>query len=329
MFTIAQRHRCKVEDMNKPIVCVAALTYKRPQGIKELLAGLNALACPKGWSVRYLIVDNDPNGSAESAVRAAQGSFDGRLDYVIEDKVGIPAARNRALREGIAAGATLFCFIDDDETPAVDWLTELVLHRERTGAMLIGGPLRRTLSGRPRSFAHRIFARSLVARRRLAESWAALRASRGRSVPVYTSNWMCDLTVAREHGIFFDEAMRFSGGSDAAFDRAVIDQGLPTSWCPTAIVSEPIAQERLSIRYQFRRSRDQGIVRASLTDASLPQILLREIPRFGAGAILLVVPVLGMASFSAGLHLIASSLGHLQYRRGAQSNLYARQSVAS
>lgn len=311
-----------------PVVYVAALTYKRPDGVKDLLAGLNALDRPAGWDVVFLIVDNDSQGSAGSVVRQARTAFDGRLDYVIEEQAGIPAARNRALREAIAAGAARLCFIDDDETPASDWLTELMAHCDKSGAVLIGGPLERRLSGTPRSLVHRIFARSLVARRRLANAVAGLRGRLGRPVPVYTSNWLCDLAIVRDGGLFFDETMRFSGGSDAAFYRAVRDRGLPTSWCPTAIVSEPIAQERLSIRYQFRRSRDQGMVRASLEKRRSGDLLLRQLPRLSAGAALMVLPVLGVASFSAGLHLIGSSLGQIAHLRGGASTLYARASAA-
>ena len=310
-----------------PIVTVAALTYKRPEGVKELLQGLAALRHPEGWEVRFLIVDNDPDDSARAAVSEAGASLPG-LSYVVEPEPGIPAARNRALQEATESGATLLCFLDDDETPEADWLTQLVAFWRATGAALIGGPLRRTLSGKPRSALHRWFAKSLVARRSLAERLAASRASAGKPVPVYTSNWMCALEPVRKRGLAFDRSMRFSGGSDAAFYRAARAQGLATGWCSRAIVSEPISQERLSIRYQFRRSRDQGIVAAQLEGRSGLATVLRQAPRAAAGLGLLVVPVLGVASLATGLHLIASAAGHLAGLRGRQSSLYERPTPA-
>jgi succinoglycan biosynthesis protein ExoM len=309
-----------------PIVTVAALTYKRPEGVKELLQGLAALHRPEGWQVRFLIVDNDPEQSARATVSEAGKWLEG-LHYVAEPEPGIPAARNRALDEASASGAALLCFLDDDETPEPYWLAELVAYWRATGVALIGGPLRRTLWGQPRSALHRWFAHSLVARRTLAERLAASRAAAGKPVPVYTSNWMCALEPVREVGLSFDRNMRFSGGSDYAFYRAALELGLPTGWCANAIVSEPIAQDRLSIRYQYRRSRDQGIVAAQLEGRSGVATLLRQAPRAVAGLGLLVLPVFGVASFATGLQLIASAAGHLAWLRGRQSSLYERSTL--
>lgn len=315
--------------MTETIVYVAALTYKRPEGVSELLEGWLRLRRPAGCEVRFLLVDNDPEGSAGMVAEGAMAGFGGHLHYIVEPEPGIPAARNRALRETMGRGGTLLCFLDDDETPDPDWLVEMISHWRRTGAVLIGGPLRRTLSGAPRSPLHSFFARSLVARRTLAERRAAKAAEAGKPVPVYTSNWMCELSVMRERGFWFEGSMRFSGGSDVAFYRAVCRQGLPTSWCATAIVSEPIEADRLTIGYQFRRSRDQGIVMARLQGKPRPRLYAEQLPRAAAGIVLMAVPLLGLASFAAGLHLLASAAGHIAATRGKESALYARRVATS
>ncbi|RHW18377.1 glycosyltransferase [Sphingomonas gilva] len=309
----------------KPIVYVAALTYKRPEDVAQLLRGCSRLALPEDWEVRFLIVDNDPQGSARALVEREAPAF----GYVVEPEPGIPAARNRALREGLAGGGRLLCFLDDDETPERGWLREMIAHWERTGAALIGGPLRRTMPRDALPAWRRLFARSLIARRSLAEKRAERDAAAGRPVPVNTSNWLCELAIVRDHDLWFDSAMRYSGGSDAAFYRAVRDAGLAVSWCPTAIVSEPITADRLSIRYQFGRSRAQGIVMAALRDLPAARVLLEQLPRAAAGLALMVVPVIGIASFAAGLHLLGAAAGHVAHLRGRTSALYARREAAA
>lgn len=312
----------------KPIVYVAALTYKRHEDVAELLRACGTLALPEGWEVRFLIVDNDPLGSARELVERGMPAFDGRLAYVVEPEPGIPAARNRALREGLEGG-TLLCFLDDDETPERGWLTEMIAHWERTGAVLIGGPLRRTMPRDALPAWRRLFARSLIARRSLAEKRAERDVAAGRPVPVNTSNWLCQLSIVRDHDLWFDSGMRYSGGSDAAFYRAVRDAGLAVSWCPTAIVSEPITADRLSIRYQFCRSRAQGIVMAGLRNLPAARVLLEQLPRGAVGLALMILPVIGIASFAAGLHLLGAAAGHVAHLRGRTSALYARREAAA
>jgi succinoglycan biosynthesis protein ExoM len=312
-----------------PIVYVAALTYRRPEDLTSLLGGLAALGLPTSWDVRFLIVDNDPEGSARSIVQSQHSRFSGRLHYVTEADPGIPAARNRALRMAKETAAELLCFLDDDEIPQADWLEVLIAHRTMSGAHLIGGPLRRTAPPGRLTWKQALMVKSLIARRSLAECGAAVRASSSQPVPVYTSNWLCDIDAARKHDLWFDEKMRFSGGSDAAFYKEARAKGLKTSWCAEAIVSEPITHERLGIGYQFRRSRDQAIVDANLRKEPVLRSLSEQVPRGLAGAVLLVLPLIGVASFATGLHLVATAFGHLSYLRGKQSSLYARATEVS
>ena len=312
-----------------PIVYVAALTYKRPEDLISLLDGLKNLRLPSDWDVRFLIVDNDPEGSAGTLIALQQPRFFGGLHYVIEAEPGIPAARNRALRVAKESKAELLCFLDDDETPQADWLEVLIAHRAKSGAQLIGGPLRRTAPTGSLTWKQKLMAKSLIARRKLAERGAAVRSNSILPVPVYTSNWLCDIDAAINHDLWFDEKMRFSGGSDAAFYNEAREKGLKTSWCAEAIVSEPITLERLGIGYQFRRSRDQAIVDANLRKDTVLRSLSEQSPRAVAGALLLVLPLIGTASFATGLHLVATAFGHLSYLRGKQSNLYARTTEAS
>ena len=66
-------------------VAVCALTFRRPHGLDALLASLAALDHPGGaCDVKVVIVDNDPDGSAEPVVDRWRHEFPWELVYVVE-----------------------------------------------------------------------------------------------------------------------------------------------------------------------------------------------------------------------------------------------------
>ena len=304
-------------------VYVAALTYKRPQDLTTLLLpGLRSLELPAGWDVRFLIVDNDPQESARPTVLTEMPSFDGRLIYVAEHTPGIPAARNRALKEALDANAAVLCFLDDDETPEPNWLVELISCWSREGAALIGGPVRRRLPDEPLSFKQRLIGRSMIARRLIDARLAASKSTSGRA-RVYTGNWLGDLSAIRKQDLWFDTGLQFTGGSDMAFYLAAQNKGLRTGWCESAVVHETFEAKRLTFRFQFERGRAHGIVKAGVTKPSWTKALATQLPRAAVGAGLLVIPLFGIGSYSLGLHMIGSSVGHFSHLRGRKSVMYA------
>jgi hypothetical protein len=77
-------------------------------------------------------------------------------------------------------------------------------------------------------------------------------------VTIVTNNWLAETAIFSEHGIWFDEKMRFTGGTDSKLCAEVKAAGLPTAWAENAAVYEEIPLERLSVAYQFKRGRDQS-----------------------------------------------------------------------
>lgn len=308
---------------DEPVICVAALTYRRPDSLRELLDAFRALERPAA-AHRFLIVDNDPAGSAKAVVDAfAAQAPEMDLAYVVEPTPGIPAARNRALDAAIAGGATLLCFTDDDARPTTTWLRALSMCQRAAGSVLTFGPQRIEVA--PVEGAWRRFlARSLVARARFMERYAARHARAGDVVLGATHNVMCDLGWIARHGIRFDSARTSGGGSDTAFREAVRAAGGRLAWCEDAVVVERLPRERIGLRYQFRRARAHGITSEQVTRRTHRRPLQNAVGRMTAGALLVVVPVLGLASFTLGIHLLGMGIGMLQARGGGRSDLYAR-----
>jgi len=242
-------------------ITVAALTRKRPDMLGALLQSWGAMALPDNTTIRCLIVENDEAPHSEAAVAAQRPLANGAtLDYVLEPEPGIPFGRNRAAREAIAAGHDLLVFVDDDEIVAPDWLERLVAGYRASDAVLMGAPLRVADPVPGLGLGERMMHRNIVARYARKENRAARRADLHATpgVTIVTNNWLGETRLFTEHGLWFDEAMRFTGGTDSKFYAEARALGLPTGWVADAFVYETVPAERLSFAYQFARGRDQS-----------------------------------------------------------------------
>jgi ATP-binding cassette, subfamily B, bacterial MsbA len=308
-------------------IVVAALTFRRPETLEKLLESFSRLQLSENCVVTFLIVDNDSVESARAAVEAWQRRIPS-LRYIVEPRSGIPAARNRALHEALIAGADALCFIDDDEQPDEGWLRELVATWRATDADLIGGPVRVAAPSPGASVWQKLINASVAGRARRKELDAARDAARGHCRTIVTNNFLCDLRFADRHGLRFDETLLVTGGSDTDFFRRAVKAGGKVVWCPSAIVHETIEAERLSLRYQFRRGAFQSLnhfhmKRRKLTATRVIVTIITAVARAVLGAVLLVVPVYGVASLVMAVRSIGWAVGRLSALWGARSTLYS------
>ncbi|WP_198671871.1 glycosyltransferase [Desertihabitans aurantiacus] len=226
---------------------VAVATYRRPD---ELVRCLEA-TCPQ---VRHevsagalsgadvLVVDNDREPSAESAVRALA---DPLVRYVHEPRPGISAARNRALTE--SAATDLVVFLDDDETPRPGWLAALLAARERYRADAVVGRVVSDLGGQPDAWitASRFFERP--------------RRTTGTAMPVAaTNNLLLDRRVVERLGLRFADRYGLTGGGDTHFTRRFTAAGASLVWCDEAVVVDHVPPERVTRSWVLSRARRMG-----------------------------------------------------------------------
>lgn len=306
-------------------ICVAALTYKRPECLGRLLAAFECLEMPDDASVSILIVDNDPVRTAYDAVESAKCRYPALdIRYVVEVEPGIPAGRNRALDESLSLGADVLCFVDDDAWPDPLWLNSLIACYRESKAHLIFGPVRLYRPGGLRSLWKRFLAASIESRSRFLERFSEKESRRGRIARSGTGNWLGDLRWIARQEVRFDLSMRYTGGSDTAFRELARKKAARMVWCPKALVFEEIEEDRLSIRYQFKRARIQGMIAARFKRKIHPVIIRHPIGRIGVGIFLIVFPVFGLASFTLGLHQLGMGVGAIQFRRAPHSKLYSR-----
>lgn len=229
--------------------------------LAALIESWSVMDVPDECDVTCLVVENDTETHSASVVDTALPLMNGvALEYVLETEPGIPFGRNRAAKEAIATGSDLLAFVDDDEIVAKDWLVQLIAAYRNSQAMLIGGPLRVKKTDRKLSFVGALMDKCIAQRYLRKETRAARRADLNGTpgVTIVTNNWLGETAIFERHNIWFDEKMRFTGGTDSKLSAEVKAAGLPTAWAKDAAVYEEIPTERLSIAYQFKRGRDQS-----------------------------------------------------------------------
>ncbi|MCE9630538.1 MAG: glycosyltransferase [Planctomycetia bacterium] len=312
---------------SRQLILVAVLTFRRSRELAEFLEGYSRVELPPDADVTLLVVDNDAQGSGRATVDAYRDRIPG-TQYVVEPRVGIPVARNRALREALASNANAVCFIDDDEVPEPDWLVNLAGEWRRSGAELVGGPVGVSPTPPTATIWQRLVNASLASRSRRKYAGTATAAASGGHYTIVTNNWLCDLRWLAASGLMFDERLLLTGGSDTAFCRAAIAAGCRCSWAPDAVVHEMIPPDRLTLRYQFWRGASQSITHFRMkhdriTTTVVATTAAMSVVRTVAGLALLAIPLFGIGSLTIAARSLGWAAGRLQALCGAESTLYA------
>ena len=96
-------HTCDMaHDGDRLVVVVAVLTFRRPDLLANFLEAYAAIDLPDDCDVTLLVVDNEASGSGRMTFDLYRDRIPGAR-YVVEPRVGIPVARNRALSEALAS----------------------------------------------------------------------------------------------------------------------------------------------------------------------------------------------------------------------------------
>ena len=226
-------------------ICIA--TCRRPEGLKRLLMGIRR-ALTDDARYKVVVVDNDANGSARHVAEEAEKWLPCELVYVIEERPGIPFARNTSV---LNAGPVDFvAFIDDDEEPETQWISELLKTQEEYSADVVAGPVVPEFEERAPLWAKkgRFFERN---------TYATGTVIRGAA----TNNVLVKKEVFDTVGLF-EPRFALTGGSDTEFFMRVRNSGFRMVWSNEAIVREWIPVSRANVRWVLRRAFRTGYTSA-------------------------------------------------------------------
>jgi succinoglycan biosynthesis protein ExoM len=276
-------------------VAVCVITYRRPEGLGRLLEAFTKLDVdPEAIVPTFVIVDNDAEESARAVVEGAAELT--RLVYAVEPERGIPFARNRAVRE--AAGCDFVVFIDDDEIPEPAWLTELVATQQRTGADVVTGPVLPVFEEPPAAW---VDAGGFFERPRFPPDAVIPYAT--------TSSVLISRPLLDRYPKPFNEAMRFTGGTDTHLFLRLHKDGAVIVWADGAVVSETFPASRTTLRWILARQYRRGNT-LSLCHVDLDPSMRRRLRLLANGGY--------TACRGAALTLLGAFRGRVQLVRGLQ-----------
>lgn len=295
-------------------VAVLVATFRRPADLAKLLDALRPTieAPPDGWSVRVIVCDNDPEGSARAACDARPA-----VTYVHEPRPGIAAARNALVDAG--AGADAIAFIDDDEWPEHGWLAGLLDAADRFGADVVSGPVLSAFDAPPP--------------RALARSFERPRQATGTKVPwPRTGNVLIRRDALEDPSLRFRESYGLTGGSDTMLFLELQRRGASMVWADDAVVHERVPADRVTHRWVLRRSFRLGNTHARFDrdlDGTPRTMALRgakSLGWIGTGALATLVAAvrLDRADVVGGLERVARGAGMLAGLGGFRFAEYGR-----
>lgn len=244
------------------LIAICICTFRRPVGLEETLRGIEclrfgAISRPK---LHVVVVDNEGCEATRAAVKAF--AVNGiSISYAVESRRGISSARNACL-DLAPADADLVAFLDDDVVPRPQWLEELLIALERTGAEAATGPY------------DAVYRRSTPEWIRAGRFFASPRAKAPRNHDCIDfgimGNILFDAAFLRDNNLRFDDRFGLIGGEDRKFYTDMFDAGATIAWARDAIVDHHVSSDRLRFAYIVRREFCVGCTAAILKRSEPP-----------------------------------------------------------
>lgn len=220
--------------------------------LARTLDGVLAQARAATFELEIVVVDNDAEKSGRETVAEFQERGICPVIYDCEPEQNIALARNRTIND---ASGDFIAFIDDDEFPAENWLSEMLGCLEAHDADGVLGPviphfpigtpdwlMRSGLCDRPRSQT----------------------GSPARICDLRTGNALLRRSMFDGEQDWFDRELGRSGGSDGQFLARQTEKGRKVIWCDQALVYETVPPDRWSRSYYLNRNLRIGILQGDL-----------------------------------------------------------------
>jgi succinoglycan biosynthesis protein ExoM len=230
-------------------IAICVTTCFRPEGLSRLLESLVAQQFVKSDrpDIRIVIVDNDAAGSAQGVCENFRAKHLIPLEYEIEQRRGIPIARNHAVDMAKQQQVDFIAILDDDEVADVHWLDELIAAQQEFGADVLTGPVAPYFMGATDRWLQRFFERASLA------NGQDLRHNYNY---VYTSNLLAKAALFREFR--FDERFALSGAEDTHLFMQIFEKGYKVVWAGNALVTEWLPESRTNPQWLWKRAYRRG-----------------------------------------------------------------------
>jgi glycosyltransferase involved in cell wall biosynthesis len=263
-------------------ISVCICTYRRNELLERLLRNMAIQRTNGRFEYAVIVVDNDVGGRARETVERLQQELGLRVTYTVEPDRCIAAARNHALR--LATG-DFVAIMDDDEFPAVDWLSRLHDGIQTFAADGVLGPVYPVFHGPVPSW---------LVKSRLCESPVHRTGTLLHWSQTFTNNVLIRRDVFERHGIAFDLRFR-TGGSDQEFFRQAMLLGCRFVAIAEAPVYEVIPPSRWTHKCWVKRAVVNGFNARKYARELSPakQAFLTAKAAVGAAVYMVALPLSG------------------------------------
>ena len=225
------------------LVAFCVPTFKRPVILKQCLLAISQLNLPAKISTIIIVVDNDSDRTSEEVCNEISPGLNQALHYYVEPNRGLCSVRNCLLQKAIQHLADLIAFIDDDEMPHKDWLTNIHNGLINYSVDIATGPVVPTKEIIPPN------------------KFEVGHKYKTGDTPRYisTNNVIFKKRLVSEMELTFDPYYNFIGGEDFDYFARASKLGCTAVWINEAVIFEKILPERQTFKYKLFRHYTGGI----------------------------------------------------------------------
>ncbi|MDB3935379.1 glycosyltransferase family 2 protein [Granulosicoccus sp.] len=216
-------------------IVLGICTYRRPVELRKLLLALPKLKHCNDLTV--VVADNDPGHEGLQVCKTLPEDYPFTVTAMSQTSTGISAVRNAVAAKALSFEPEMVAFLDDDEWPEPQWLSELLRVQKQFDADVVGGPTRPEFPPHAHASLHDN-----------PYYGADLNLPDGSACQLQAGgNFLIKASVLQRYTPnFFDEAFSHSGSEDLAFFTRLARDGYAMRWAAQAIVHEPVPDSRLA-----------------------------------------------------------------------------------